>query len=109
MGSTVGRHSCIAAAEAWIGQATTIIFSTGEAVHTTAIRDKNRAHRPVHYPELVSSIEAKTGTSVSARTVRRYGKQELGVKQKRTVKRTAAERKHTHHTHALQPSLVRVL
>jgi transposase len=39
----------------------------------------NRAHRAVHYTELVDSVREKTGTDVSVRTLRRYGKEELGA------------------------------
>jgi hypothetical protein len=51
----------------------------------------NRAHRAVHYTALVPSVRAKTGKQLSLRTLRRYGKDELGAKQKRSKKRTADE------------------
>ena len=62
------------------------------------IRNKNRASVPVHYPEIQSSIVEKTGKTISLRTVRRIGHDQLGAKQKRTNKRTAVESKHTHTT-----------
>ena len=51
----------------------------------------NRAHKAVHYSALLSSVQQKTGKEVSARTLRRYGKEQLGAKQRRGKKRTAEE------------------
>jgi hypothetical protein len=51
----------------------------------------NRSHRAIHYTDLLPSIQAKTRTKVSLRTVQRYGKEEYGVKKRRTTKRTADE------------------
>jgi hypothetical protein len=61
----------------------------------TPIRNKNRSFKPIHYPQLHSTILQKTEKQVSLRTVQRYGKEQLGVKQIRTKKRTAQERKQT--------------
>ena len=55
----------------------------------------NRAHRPVHYPQLLDSVRERTGTQVSLRTLRRYG-QEMGATMKRGKKRTAEESECTH-------------
>lgn len=63
------------------------------------IRNKNRSFKPVHYPQLHATILQKTEKQVSLRTVQRYGKEQLGVKQIRTKKRTAQERKQTQHTY----------
>lgn len=51
----------------------------------------NRAHRAVHYTDLLPRVQAATGKQLSLRTLQRYGKEELGVRQKRGVKRTAEE------------------
>jgi transposase len=51
----------------------------------------NRAHRAVHYTTLLPAVRAKTGKELSLRTLRRYGKEQLGAKQKRSKKRTAGE------------------
>lgn len=59
----------------------------------TPIRHANRAHRAIHYTELLPRVRAVTRTQVSLRTVQHYGKQELRAKQQRGVKRTAAESK----------------
>ena len=59
------------------------------------IRNKNRSFKPIHYPQIHSSILQKTDNQLSLRTVQRYGKKKLGVQQKRTKKRTAQERKQT--------------
>ena len=58
----------------------------------------NRAHRPVHYTTLLPRVRQRTGTQVSIQTLRRYGKEQLGIKQKHTTKRTADESEciHTH-------------
>jgi transposase len=51
----------------------------------------NRAHTSVHYPSVAAAVRQRTGASVSDRTVRRYGEEELGAKQGRGKKRTADE------------------
>jgi transposase len=56
---------------------------------------KNRVHRPIHYSELVPAIREKMNKKISSRTVRRYGKEEIGIKQKRTIKRTSDECEYT--------------
>jgi hypothetical protein len=63
------------------------------------IRNKNRSFKPVHYTDLLPSVTQKTGKEISVETIRRIGREQLGVKQKRTKKRTAQERKQTQHTH----------
>jgi hypothetical protein len=55
----------------------------------------NRAHRAIHYSSLLSSVQQKTSKEISARTLRRYGKELLGAHQKHTKKRTADESKYT--------------
>lgn len=56
----------------------------------------NRAHRPLHYTKLLPSVQARTGKKLSIQTLRRYGKKELGAKQRRGKKRTAEESECTH-------------
>jgi len=51
----------------------------------------NRAHRAVHYTTLLPTVKAKTSKELSIQTLRRIGKEQLGAKQKRSKKRTAAE------------------
>lgn len=51
----------------------------------------NRAHRSVHYTQLLPTVRQKSGNQLSLRTLRRYGKEELGAKEKHTKKRTADE------------------
>ena len=51
----------------------------------------NRRNEAVHYPDILPAVQAATGTDVSLRTLRRYGKEELGAKQRRGKKRTADE------------------
>lgn len=51
----------------------------------------NRAHRAIHYSELLPTVRLKTGTEVSLRSLQRYGKEELGGQDKQSKKRTAEE------------------
>jgi hypothetical protein len=51
----------------------------------------NRAHRAVHYSELLPAVRQKTDTEVSLRSLQRYGKEELGGQNKHSKKRTADE------------------
>jgi transposase len=55
------------------------------------ILSANRSHRAVHYPDIHVGVQRKTSKKVSLRTIRRYGKQEAGIKQKHSKKRTASE------------------
>jgi hypothetical protein len=65
----------------------------------------NRAHRAIHYTELLPEVQRKTGKRLSLRTLQQYGKEELGAKQKHTKKRTAEESECTRTCHALAASL----
>jgi hypothetical protein len=56
----------------------------------------NRAHRAIHYTTLLPTVRQKTGGTISLRTLQRYGKQELHVKDKHSKKRTAQESECTH-------------
>jgi hypothetical protein len=51
----------------------------------------NRAHRPIHYPEVTAGIAAAAAAEPSPRTVRRYGHDECGIRDKHTIKRTEDE------------------
>lgn len=51
----------------------------------------NRAHRAIHYTDLLPEVRQKTGKELSLRSLQRYGKEELGAKQRRGKKRTADE------------------
>jgi hypothetical protein len=59
----------------------------------TPIRAANRAHRAIHYPDLLARVRAATGKNLSLRAVQRYGEEELGARQRRGIKRTADESK----------------
>jgi transposase len=48
------------------------------------VKRKNHAHQPIHYTELLPRIIANSGKKPSIQTIRRYGRQEAGIKQKRT-------------------------
>jgi hypothetical protein len=58
----------------------------------------NRKHRPISYTQLLPSVQAATGSQLSLRTLQRYGKEELRIKNKATKKRTAVESESPHHT-----------
>jgi hypothetical protein len=62
----------------------------------TPILRANRAHKPVHYSKLLRGVRERTGKELSARTLRRYGKEELGAMKRRGKKRTAEESQCTH-------------
>jgi hypothetical protein len=51
----------------------------------------NRRGEAIHYPTIHQSVECKTGKRLSLPTIRRYGKEKEGAKQKHTRKRTASE------------------
>jgi hypothetical protein len=58
------------------------------------VKAANRNHTAVHYTSLLPLVRAATDTTVSLRTIQRYGKEEAGIRDKRTKKRTQAERKY---------------
>jgi transposase len=62
------------------------------------IKNKNRAHAAVHYPDLLQPVREKTGAQISLRTLQRYGKERLHAKSKHATKRTVDECEcaHTH-------------
>jgi hypothetical protein len=51
----------------------------------------NRSRMAVSYTRLLPTVRQKTGKRLSIQTLRRYGKQMLGVKKRRTKKRTEKE------------------
>jgi len=55
------------------------------------IRQLNRSHKRVRYTSIAQSLREKTHKSVSDRTVRRIGKEELGGRKTKGLKRTAHE------------------
>jgi len=57
----------------------------------TPILAANRAHRAVSYTDLLPEVQRKTGKQLALRTLREYGKQQLGARNKHTKKRTADE------------------
>lgn len=62
----------------------------------TPILRANRSHKPVHYSKLLPGVRQRTGKELSARTLRRYGREELAATQRRGKKRTAEESECTH-------------
>jgi transposase len=64
---------------------------------TTPIRKKNRQSHPVHYRDVLQPLRQNTGKRVSLRTVQRYGKENVGINSKRTIKKTKWECKYLMH------------
>jgi hypothetical protein len=60
------------------------------------IRNSNRTGRPIHYTQLLPSVQAATHTNVSLQTIQRYGKQDCNAKNIRGRKRTVDESKYIH-------------
>jgi hypothetical protein len=56
----------------------------------------NRAHRAVSSTRLLPEVHRKTRKQLSIQTLRRYGKEQLGVKFKHRIKRTREERQCIH-------------
>jgi transposase len=75
---------------------------------STPIRLKNRKHDPVHYTQLRQTVEEKTGKKISIRTIRRYGKEKLNARNKRTQKRTQQESPFAQHRERAAELLLRV-
>ena len=59
------------------------------------IKKKRRSHEAIHYTDLMPSIQENLEIPITLRTVRRYGRRDLGVRMKATTKRTAHESKYT--------------
>ena len=60
------------------------------------IRNRNRAHRAIHYTELLPTVRERTGTSVSLPLFQQLndGKEIVRARDKSTRSRTAAESKY---------------
>ncbi|HVW99743.1 MAG TPA: helix-turn-helix domain-containing protein [Candidatus Babeliaceae bacterium] len=58
------------------------------------IRNRNRAHRAIHYTELLPTVRERTGTTVSLPTIQRYGKEIVRARDKSTRSRTAVDCKY---------------
>jgi transposase len=67
---------------------------------TTPIRKKNRQSQPVHYTNILRPLQEQTGKKVSLRTVQRYGKENVGISSKRSIKKTDWECKYHIHIHS---------
>jgi transposase len=57
----------------------------------TPVRKKNRAGERVTYSQVAQLVREKTCKQISNRTVRRYGKEQLGIKKTTGRKRSADE------------------
>ena len=51
----------------------------------------NRAHRAIHYPDVLQQVRTKTGKKIALRTLQQYGKEKCQIKERTTHKRTRAE------------------
>jgi len=61
-----------------------------QLIHTPIVK-KNRAHTAINYPQLLPSVQQKSGTQIALRTLRRYGKRDAGIKMKHTKRETVNE------------------
>jgi hypothetical protein len=107
-GATVGRTTIWEWRQRWDGSAqslerhegtgaTSILTPSEVSRHVRApILAANRAHRAVSYTKLLPEVRRKTGKSISTRTIRRIGKEQLEVKANHTHKRTRQESQCTH-------------
>ncbi len=59
------------------------------------IKNKNKEIKTIHYSDLKKSIEKKTNKSISLRTIQRYGKDRMGIKNVTKNKKTTKECKYT--------------
>jgi transposase-like protein len=73
------------------------VLSTQEVQRHVAprIRAKNRSAQRVHYTDIQPAVEEKTGKSMSPRTLRRYGEEDLAARRTQGKKRTADESEYT--------------
>jgi hypothetical protein len=60
------------------------------------VRRKNRQPRAAHYTNLMHDIKRKSGKQVSLRTIQRYGKETLHIKDQSTTKREERECRSTY-------------
>lgn len=55
------------------------------------IRRANQQHRVIHYPQLLPPLNSILRRKIALRTLRKYGKQQAGIKKKRSTLRTPYE------------------
>lgn len=60
------------------------------------IRNKNRSHSAISYPQLLPSVQQKSGKQIALRTLQNYGERDVGATMKHTKKRTAQESEYTY-------------
>ena len=73
---------------------------------TRKIKSKNRLHEPIHYTTLQQEMKEESEGKLSLRTIQRYGKEKLGIKNKPTITRTAQEYKFSPHLTCTHLSLL---
>jgi transposase len=76
------------------------VLNKSQVYHTiaTPINESHKHARPIHYTDLIQSVQQKTHTHCSLRTIQRIGQQN-DFKQKRTHKRSFYESNLYTHTH----------
>lgn len=97
-GKTIKRwydrwNGTVASLERSVGSGRTTIMKSNDMKKyiTTPIRRKNKKNEAVHYSTLQSAIRSKYSNSISSRSIRRYGKERLGIRKKKTKKCTTLE------------------
>lgn len=103
-----GRRTLNRWKEMWDGSAASLEHKQGagrpralsnrqvyELIHMP-IRNKNRSHSAINYPQLLPSVQHKSGKQIALRTLQNYGKRDVGARMKHTKKRTAQESEYTY-------------
>jgi hypothetical protein len=103
-----GKHTLLEWYSRWDGTAASLeekrspgrprILTTQEVQRhvATRIRAANRSSKRIHYTDIHQAVERETHQTLSLRTLRRYGEEDLGAKQHRGNKRTRDECKHSY-------------
>jgi transposase len=68
----------------------------------TPIRKKNTQHQGVNYRMIHENIKSKINKNISLRTIKRYGKEKLNIKKKKTKKYVKHECKFIYHMHQIK-------
>jgi transposase len=75
----------------------TLLNSTQLKQHIlTPIKEKNKNHQGVNYRFIHQNLKLKINKNISLRTIQRYGKEKLNIKNKRTQKHVKQECKSTY-------------
>lgn len=87
----------VASLQRRVGSGRPRVLSTTQVHHyiRMPIRNKRRQHRAVHYPDLLPSLQQKTGRQISLRLLQLYGRRDAGVKMIHSNMKSEHERQPT--------------